>query len=57
MDLGQTLQIDQGLTADDRVIENPPDSLMNGDKVRLDNTGENGATPAVAAENAHETAL
>lgn len=56
MDLGQTLQIDQGLTAEDRVIENPPDSLRNGDKVRLDDTGENGATQEVAAENAHEAA-
>ena len=56
MDLGQTLQIDQGLAPDDRVIENPPDSLMNGDKVRVDDTGENGATREVAAENAHEAA-
>ncbi len=56
MDLGPTLQIDQGLTAEDRVIENPPDSLRNGDKVRVDNTDENGAAPNIAAENAHETA-
>lgn len=36
VDMGTTLQIDQGLKADDRVIENPPDSLMDGDKVRVD---------------------
>jgi membrane fusion protein, multidrug efflux system len=36
VDLGTTLQIDQGLTSTDRVIENPPDSLMDGDKVRVE---------------------
>ena len=36
VDMGTTLQIDQGLSLDDRVIENPPDSLMDGDKVRVD---------------------
>jgi membrane fusion protein, multidrug efflux system len=55
MDLGQTLLIDQGLERSDRVIENPPDSLMNGDQVRVD-TSENGATQQAAAENGHDTA-
>ncbi|GGA25768.1 efflux RND transporter periplasmic adaptor subunit [Dyella nitratireducens] len=36
VDMGTTLQIDQGLTPADRVIENPPDSLLDGDKVRVD---------------------
>jgi RND family efflux transporter MFP subunit len=36
VDMGTTLQIDQGLNADDRIIENPPDSLMDGDKVRVE---------------------
>ncbi|HUA78810.1 MAG TPA: efflux RND transporter periplasmic adaptor subunit [Dyella sp.] len=36
VDLGTTLQIDQGLTPDDRVIENPPDSLLDGDKVHVE---------------------
>lgn len=36
VDLGATLQIDQGLTPDDRVIENPPDSLLDGDKVHVE---------------------
>jgi membrane fusion protein, multidrug efflux system len=35
VDLGTTLQIDQGLALTDQVIENPPDSLMEGDKVRV----------------------
>jgi membrane fusion protein (multidrug efflux system) len=55
MDLGQTLLIDQGVERSDRVIENPPDSLMNGDLVRVD-TSDNEATQQVAAENGHETA-
>ncbi|RDS83289.1 efflux RND transporter periplasmic adaptor subunit [Dyella psychrodurans] len=36
IDLGATLQINQGLSSADRVIENPPDSLMDGDKVRVE---------------------
>jgi membrane fusion protein, multidrug efflux system len=42
IDLGATLEIDQGLASSDRVIENPPDSLMAGDQVRVDNA-TNGA--------------
>jgi membrane fusion protein, multidrug efflux system len=55
MDLGQTLLIDQGLIRSDRVIENPPDSLMNGDQVRVDTT-DSGAAKQTAAENGHEAA-
>ena len=36
VDMGTTLQIDQGLGPDDRVIENPLDSIMDGDKVRVE---------------------
>jgi membrane fusion protein (multidrug efflux system) len=36
VDMGTALQIDKGLSLDDRVIENPPDSLMDGDKVSVD---------------------
>lgn len=36
VDMGTTLQIDQGLSTTDRLIENPPDSLMDGDKVRVE---------------------
>ncbi|MGC1548566.1 MAG: efflux RND transporter periplasmic adaptor subunit [Rhodanobacter sp.] len=51
VDLGTTLQIDQGLTATDQVIENPPDSLMNGDKVRVESDpDQNLAAQDVATE-------
>jgi RND family efflux transporter MFP subunit len=43
-DLGQTVEIGSGLTAEDRVIENPPDGLANGDLVRVVNTAK---APAV----------
>lgn len=39
LDLGTALEIDQGLSTTDRVIENPPDSLMDGDKVRVEDAG------------------
>ena len=34
-DLGQTLQITHGLSPTDKVINNPPDSITNGELVRL----------------------
>jgi RND family efflux transporter MFP subunit len=34
-DLGVTVEISSGLTAGDRVIDNPPDSLRPGDRVRV----------------------
>ncbi len=34
-DLGQVVEIGTGLTADDRVIESPPDGLADGDPVRV----------------------
>ncbi|SDI69525.1 efflux RND transporter periplasmic adaptor subunit [Pseudomonas panipatensis] len=40
LDLGDRLQIDQGLKASDQVIDNPPDSLANGDEVRESDGGE-----------------
>jgi RND family efflux transporter MFP subunit len=40
VDMGTTLQIDKGLSLNDRVIENPPDSLMDGDKVSVDTDTE-----------------
>lgn len=55
MDLGRTLLIDQGLAPSDRVIENPPDSLMNGDRVQLD-TSDDDAGGQATAEKGHETA-
>ena len=34
-DFGQTVEITEGLTAEDQVILNPPDSLVDGSKVRV----------------------
>lgn len=51
VDLGTSLQIDQGLTPSDRVIENPPDSLMDGDKVSVEtDTNENLAAQDKSSE-------
>jgi RND family efflux transporter MFP subunit len=57
LDLGTSLQIDKGLTTTDRIIENPPDSLMDGDKVRVDETPDDSAAGRqVAAEDpSHDT--
>ena len=34
-DLGNEVEIGSGLTADDRVVANPPDGIATGDKVRI----------------------
>jgi RND family efflux transporter MFP subunit len=34
-DLGTTIELASGLSPDDRVIENPPDGVDNGDRVRI----------------------
>lgn len=34
-DLGKSLDIRSGLTAQDRIIENPPDGVLTGDRVRI----------------------
>ena len=34
-DLGSEVEIGSGITADDRVVVNPPDGIANGDKVRI----------------------
>ncbi|WP_298428307.1 efflux RND transporter periplasmic adaptor subunit [Rhodoblastus sp.] len=34
-DLGATLQVSQGLTKDDRIVLNPPDSLVTGENVTV----------------------
>lgn len=39
-DLGQVVEIGSGLTAEDRVIESPPDGLVDGDLVRVVNTAK-----------------
>jgi hypothetical protein len=34
-DLGSVIEIATGLSADDRVIESPPDGIADGDAVRI----------------------
>jgi hypothetical protein len=34
-DLGTTVEVNSGLSASDRVIDSPPDSLQSGDTVRI----------------------
>jgi multidrug efflux system membrane fusion protein len=38
-DLGTTVVVSSGLSPQDRVVNNPPDSLANGDRVRVANSG------------------
>lgn len=42
-DMGTQVIIGSGLSAKDRVVNNPPDSLANGDKVRVVSPGQAGA--------------
>ncbi len=45
-DLGTAVDIDAGLKPTDRVVDNPPDSLANGDLVRVQKSGsQTAATP------------
>jgi multidrug efflux pump subunit AcrA (membrane-fusion protein) len=39
LDLGERLVIDQGLKPADRVVDNPPDALREGDPVQLADAG------------------
>ncbi len=50
-DLGTQVEIGSGLDASDRVIDNPPDSIANGDAVRL------AQTHAASVADTHTTAL
>jgi membrane fusion protein (multidrug efflux system) len=48
MDMGDSLEIDHGLQPGDRIIDHPPDSLSQGDKVKLASAapaGHNASTP------------
>jgi membrane fusion protein, multidrug efflux system len=40
MDLGDVLEIDRGLRPGDRIIDHPPDSLMQGDAVHVATTAQ-----------------
>ncbi len=46
LDLGDRLQIDHGLQPGDRLINHPPDSLMQGDAVQVVQASEHAATAA-----------
>jgi membrane fusion protein, multidrug efflux system len=50
-DLGKEVEIGSGLTADERVIVNPPDGIASGDQVRIAGTaGAPGARNAAMAK-------
>ena len=46
-DLGREVEIASGLSADDRVIESPPDGIASGDHVRVN------GDPASRSNSAH----
>jgi RND family efflux transporter MFP subunit len=49
-DMGRTVEIGSGLTADDRIIESPQDGIASGDEVRIANTPGQGGAPATVAK-------
>ena len=49
-DLGNVVEVASGLTATDRVVDNPPDSLEEGDQVKLAPAAATPAAPAGAAK-------
>jgi RND family efflux transporter MFP subunit len=52
-DLGKEVEISSGLTAEDRVIESPPDGIGSGDQVRVANTpGSITAPPTASSKRA-----
>jgi RND family efflux transporter MFP subunit len=56
-DLGDSVEVGQGLSASDRVIDTPPDGLVDGDTVQMANsaimshTGRTGATQSRSPKN------
>jgi membrane fusion protein (multidrug efflux system) len=53
-DLGRTIELASGLSADDRVITAPPDGIANGDQVRVVNTVKPPARPATGSAKQDE---
>jgi RND family efflux transporter MFP subunit len=49
-DMGRTVEIGSGLTADDRVIESPQDGVATGDEVRVANSPQRGGGPETVAK-------
>jgi RND family efflux transporter MFP subunit len=50
-DDGRVVQVTQGLTPDDEVIQNPPDSIIDGEKVRVTPANPEGGVPGTAVGN------
>ena len=48
-DLGRTIELASGVSADDRVISAPPDGVANGDQVRVVNTVKPPGRPATVS--------
>jgi hypothetical protein len=48
--MGDSVEISGGLTADDRIIDSPPDGIANGDTVRI-GPGSTSAGMLAAAPN------
>jgi RND family efflux transporter MFP subunit len=53
-DLGAVVELASGLAPNDRVIQNPPDGIGNGDEVRLTGAAPGGALAGRAAKNKNE---
>jgi RND family efflux transporter MFP subunit len=53
-DLGAVIEIASGLSPNDRVIENPPDGIDNGEPVRLARAPSRGALAGKATKNGNE---
>jgi hypothetical protein len=49
-DDGRVVQVIQGLNADDLVVQNPPDSIVDGEKVRVVSPNE-GGVPGTPGQN------
>ncbi len=49
-DDGRVVQVTQGLTADDEVIQSPPDSVIDGEKVRVVAPNPQGGVPGTTPE-------
>jgi RND family efflux transporter MFP subunit len=53
-DLGHWVEIASGVTKEDRVIDNPPDALADGDEVHVTENAEPTTTPSSKVESSHE---
>jgi RND family efflux transporter MFP subunit len=50
-DMGRTVEIGSGLSAEDRIIESPQDGIATGDEVRIANSPASGTAPATVAKH------